>query len=143
MEQSILTSTKKILGVPADDTSFDLDVITHINTAFSNLSDLGVGPAEGFVIEDDSTEWSAYLADDKIQLSRIKTFVHLSVRLVFDPPTTPYLLDALQKQLDECAWRISVRREEADWVDPDPDPVTTAYEELEDLIETVDSQVIG
>ena len=122
MEQSILKSTKKILGVGDDDTSFDLDIITHINSAFSNLADLGVGPVAGCAIEDDTTVWTDILDVDRIQLSRIKTYVFLRVRLAFDPPTSSYLLGSLQKQIEECEWRLNVNREATDWVDPDPDP---------------------
>jgi len=120
MEQSILKSTKKVLNVGDDDTSFDLDILTHINSAFSNLTDLGVGPAGGFVIEDDTTEWSAYLADDPVKLSKVKTVVYLRVRLLFDPPTVSYLLDAMKQQLQEAEWRLNVNREETEWVDPMP-----------------------
>lgn len=123
MEQSILKSTKKILGVDPTDTSFDLDIITHINSAFSTLTDLGVGPAEGFVIEDDTVQWDAFLVDDPIKLSKVKTAVFLHTRLLFDPPTVSYLLEASQRQLQEQLWRLSVNREETEWVDPEPPTV--------------------
>lgn len=119
MEPSILKSTKKILGVGDDDTSFDLDIITHINTAFSILTDLGVGPAVGFVIEDESEEWEDFLTDE-IKLSKVKACVHLRARLLFDPPTSSYLLDVIKQQLQEQEWRLSVNREASAWVDPDP-----------------------
>lgn len=121
METSILTSTKKILGISADYTAFDLDIITHINSAFSTLTQLGVGPVEGFVIEDDSADWNDFIPDDN-QFNAVKTYVYLRVRIVFDPPATSYLLDALTKQIQELEWRLNVTREDADWVDPDPKP---------------------
>jgi hypothetical protein len=122
MEQSILKSTKKILGVGVDDDSFDLDIITHINTAFSTLQQLGVGPETGFVIEDDTTEWGDFLdpTTEKVKLSQAKTVVYLRTRLLFDPPTSAYLLDAAQRQLQEHEWRLNIAREETDWIDPDP-----------------------
>lgn len=123
MEQSILTSTKKVLGVAADDDSFDLDIITHINSAFSNLHDLGVGPLMGFVIEDDTANWDAIFdipEEHKVILSWIRTYVYLKVRLVFDPPGTSFLLDAINKQIQELEWRINAKREETNWVDPLP-----------------------
>jgi len=126
MEQSILKSTKKVLNVAPDDTSFDDDILTHINSAFSNLTDLGVGPQGGFVIEDEEAEWASYFPNEddpaklKVQLSKIKTIVFLRVKLLFDPPTTSYLLEAAQKQLLEAEWRLNVNREETEWVDPDP-----------------------
>lgn len=119
MEASILTSTKKMLGIDADYTVFDLDIITHINSVFSILTQLGVGPAEGFMIEDDSTEWSDFIVDD-LQYNTVKTYVFLRVRMLFDTPETSYLLDAMEKQIAELEWRLNVHREETGWVDPDP-----------------------
>jgi hypothetical protein len=126
MEASILTSTKKILGIPDDYTVFDLDIITHINTAFSTLTQLGVGPAEGFMIEDDTAEWTDFIVDD-MQYNSVKTYVYLKVRQLFDPPTTSYLITAFNEQIRELEWRLNVHREETGWVDPDPRP---PYEEV-------------
>lgn len=120
MEQSILKSTKKLLNVDPDDTSFDLDIITHINSAFSILNDLGVGPEGGFVIEDDYEVWDSYIIDDPINLMRVKTCVYLRTRLLFDPPTSGFLLDAIKEQLREIEWRLNTRREATEWIDPDP-----------------------
>jgi hypothetical protein len=127
MEQSILKSTKKMLNVGDDDPSFDLDIITHINLAFSNLTDMGVGPQGGFAIEDDEAEWPSYFPNEddpaklKVQLSKVKTVVFLRTKLLFDPPTIAYLLDATKEQLREAEWRVNVNREETEWVEPDPD----------------------
>jgi hypothetical protein len=123
MEQSILLSTKKILGIGADDTSFDLDVLTFINTAFSTLSDVGVGVSGGLYISDDEYEWDDFATDcgvDDTQVNDIKTYVFLRVRMLFDPPGTPYLINAFEKQLEEHLVRINLRREAIQWVDPDP-----------------------
>lgn len=117
MENSILISTKKILGLAEDYTAFDLDIITHINTAFSTLTQLGVGPVEGFMIEDERAEWDDYLNDDN-QLNSVRSYVFLRVRQLFDPPTTSYLIDAMEKQIEQLEWRLNVHREETDWVDP-------------------------
>lgn len=122
MEQSILTSTKKILGIAEDYTVFDLDIITHINTAFSTLTQLGVGPAEGFMIEDAEAEWSDFIVDD-LQYNSVKSYVFLKVRQLFDPPQTSYLISAVEKQIQELEWRLNVHREEDGWVDPDPNSV--------------------
>lgn len=119
METSILTSTKKILGIAADYTAFDLDIITHINAAFSTLTQLGVGPATGFMIEDAEDEWYDFVEDD-IQLNLVKTYVYLKVRQLFDPPTTSYLISAVEKQIQELEWRMNTNREATEWVDPDP-----------------------
>ena len=110
MENSILTSTKKILGIDASYTVWDLDIITHINAAFSILSQLGVGPPNGFMIEDDVTTWDEFTSyGNTLSLSR--TYVFLKVRLLFDPPTTSFLLGAMNDQMKEYEWRLSVLRE--------------------------------
>lgn len=128
MEQSILTSTKKVLGIAADYTAFDLDIITHINAAFSTLTQLGVGPAEGFMIEDADAEWYDYIEND-IQLNTVKSYIFLKVRYLFDPPTTSYLITAMEKQIQEFEWRLNVNRETTEWIDPDP-VIITAEEEV-------------
>jgi hypothetical protein len=122
VETSILTSTKKILGVPEDYTVFDQDIITHINSVFSTLTQLGVGPAEGFLIEDEGADWFEFIGDDP-QLNAVKTYVFLRVRQLFDPPTTSYLITAFNEQIKELEWRLNSYREETMWVDPDPEPV--------------------
>ena len=119
MDTSILNSTKKILGLAEDYTVFDHDVITHINTAFSILTQLGIGPPNGFMIEDDSAEWDAFVDDD--QLNTVKSYVYLKTRQLFDPPQTSYLINAMERQIVELEWRMNVYREETGWVDPDPD----------------------
>lgn len=116
MEQSILNSTKKILGVPEDYTVFDLDIITHINTAFSTLAQLGVGPSAGFMINDAEEEWTDFIVDD-FQYNSVKSYVFLKVRQLFDPPQTSYLISATQKQIEELEWRLNVHREETEWVE--------------------------
>jgi hypothetical protein len=131
MEQSILISTKKILGIAQDYTVFDLDIITHINTAFSTLTQLGVGPPEGFMIADDVAVWTDFIADD-LQYNSVKTYVFLRVRQLFDPPSTSYLISATESQIKELEWRLNVHREEDGWIDPDPelplvDPEDSAY----------------
>ena len=110
MEDSILKSTKKILGLADDYTVFDLDVITHINAAFSILDQLGVGPLGGFFIEDESAEWGDYIAPSN-QLNLIKTYVFLKVRMLFDPPGTSFLITAMTDQIKEYEWRLNVFRE--------------------------------
>ena len=121
MEQSILTSTKKILGIAENYTAFDLDILTHINAAFSTLTQLGVGPAAGFMIEDENAEWYDFIENDP-QLNTVKSYVFLKVRQLFDPPTTSYLIASMERQIQEFEWRLNASRETTEWVDPDPDP---------------------
>lgn len=118
MSESILTSTKKILGVGASDTSFDLDIMTHINTTFAILNDLGVGPPEGFVITGVSEEWSDYLGDADLYWQAARTYVYMKVRLAFDPPTTGFHVDALKAQIQELEWRLNTHREGKSWTNP-------------------------
>lgn len=122
MEESILTSTKKILGLDASYTPFDLDVITHINAAFSILNQLGVGPEDSFMIEDAETLWSQYGVPLN-QLSLVKTYVYLKVRSLFDPPTTSFMIEAVDKQIKEYEWRLNVFREYEKYPLPEPEPV--------------------
>ena len=122
MEQSILKSTKKILNIGVDDASFDQDILTHINSAFSHLHQLGIGPEVGFVIEDDTPEWADFLNDETPLpiVSAVKTNVHLQVRAAFDPPQMPHVMTAMQSQLLESDTRLLMMREETEWADPDP-----------------------
>lgn len=112
MEESILTSTKKILGLTDSYTAFDLDVIVHINAAFSILNQLGVGPVDGFSIEDNASEWADFDCPPN-QLHLVKTYIYLKVRMLFDPPTTSFLLDAYNNQIKEYEWRLAALAEEA------------------------------
>ena len=116
---SILIDVKKTLGIDQAYGAFDLDILMHINTAFATLNQLGIGPVDGFMIEDETPEWDAFLGDD-LKLNSVKTYIYLSVRLVFDPPTTSYLIDSLRNQLNELTWRINTYREGSAWEDPDP-----------------------
>jgi len=119
MDTSILNTTKKILGIAESYTAFDLDIITHINSAFSTLTQLGVGPSTGFIIEDANPVWADFIGDD-LQLNSVKSYVFLRVRLLFDPPATSYLITAYEDQIREMEWRLNAHREESLWVDPNP-----------------------
>jgi hypothetical protein len=118
MTESILDSVKKVLNLNSDYTPFDQDVIMHINSVFSILNQLGVGPENGFMIEDKEAVWSDFLEGD-LRLNNVKTYVYLRVRMLFDPPTIGYLKDAMQEQIKELEWRINVQRESVAWTDPD------------------------
>lgn len=122
MEPSILISTKKVLGIADNYTAFDEDVTMHINSAFSTLTQLGVGPADGYMIEDETSMWTEFIPNGDSQFNSVKSYIYLRVRQIFDPPTTSYLLAAFDQQIKELEWRLNVHREETDWVDPDPAP---------------------
>lgn len=107
---SILHDVKQTLGQEWDDPSFDLDIKLHINSVFFTLQQIGVGPDEGFSIDDETTLWFAYLGDNK-NLNAVKTYVYLRLRLLFDPPTNGFLVDSIQKQIDQLEWRLNVETE--------------------------------
>lgn len=109
---SILDSTKKVLGLDSAYTAFDQDVMMHINSVFSTLHQLGIGPDNGFMIENKVPTWTQYLGPDK-NLNSVKSYVYLKVRLLFDPPATSFAIAAMEKQIEELEWRINVHREEA------------------------------
>lgn len=107
MDTSILNNTKKILGISLDDSSFDTDLVLQINSAFSVLNQLGIGPAGGFRIEDADSTWEDFIQAESSVLDLVKTCVFLRVRLAFDPPATSFHLQALQNQITEHEWRLS------------------------------------
>lgn len=107
LNRSILNSTKKILDIAEDDTAFDLNVITHINSAFSTLQQIGVGPVGGFMIEDEVPVWGDFLGDN-MQLNSVQTYVYLVVRLAFDPPSASFHVTSLENQKKEYEWRLQV-----------------------------------
>jgi len=117
MTESILDSTKKVLGLDAGYTAFDPDVIMHINSALSVLNQLGVGPEMGFMITDSSSTWDEVLETD-INYNIAKSYVYLRVRMLFDPPNTSFLNKALEDQLRELEFRLSIHRESQYWEDP-------------------------
>lgn len=106
MDSSILTSIKKLLGIAEEDASFDQDIIMHINTVFAILAQLGVGPTNGFSIEDDGAIWSDYLGNST-NLELVKSYIYMKVRSMFDPPTSSILADAMNKNISELEWRIN------------------------------------
>lgn len=104
---SILTSIKKMLGITEDYTHFDTDIVMHINSVFSILTQLGVGPPEGFYIQDKTTIWYEYISDpNKIEM--VKSYMYLKVRLLFDPPSSSSVIEAFNKQISEFEWRLNV-----------------------------------
>lgn len=104
---SILTSIKNLLGIAEECTDFDQIIIMHINSVFSILNQLGVGPAAGFSIEDDSAVWSDFIGDDP-RLSDVKSFVYLKVRMLFDPPLSSAVAESMNRLASELEWRINV-----------------------------------
>lgn len=104
MNGSILDSIKKNLGIVPEYTAFDDQIILDINAAFSTLHQLGFGPDEGFEITGIDEFWSDIIEEPRFNF--VKSYVYMKVRVMFDPPTSSYALDALNKQIAEYEWRI-------------------------------------
>ena len=107
MDESILTSIKKLLGITEDYDYFDQDIIMHINAAFMVLTQLGIGPSEGFLITDDTDTWNDFI-DDLTNLGSIQSYVYMKVKLMFDPPQNSFTVDSMQKLVNELEWRLNI-----------------------------------
>lgn len=107
MNDSILTSIKKMLGIPENYTHFDMDLIMHINSVLAILTQLGVGPNSGFSIDDVSDEWSDFIPEE-YNLEQIKSYVYMKVRLMFDPPQSSAAMDSMKNLVSELEWRINI-----------------------------------
>ena len=103
---NILFSVKQILGIPEEDTFFDQTLIIHINSVFSILTQLGCGPASGFVING-SEDWDDFLQNTPDREQLVRTYMGMKVRQLFDPPTNGTVSNALSSQIAELEWRIS------------------------------------
>lgn len=105
--ESILTSIKKLLGIEEDYEYFDADLIMHINSVFMILNQLGVGPEEGFSIQDASNTWSEFITDGS-NLESVKSYIFLKVKLMFDPPTSSAVIESINRSISELEWRLNV-----------------------------------
>jgi hypothetical protein len=105
---SILLSIKKLIGIDPSYKNFDVDIIMHINTTFTILNQLGVGPDEGFVITGEKETWDEFVPKaSRVRLESIRTFIYIKVKLVFDPPQSSVAVNALEKTASECEWRLT------------------------------------
>ena len=111
--ESILTSIKKLLGITEDYEHFDADIIMHINSVFMILNQLGVGPKEGFSISDETATWNDYLPDGS-NLEAVKSYIHLKVKLLFDPPLSSSVMESMQHMISELEWRLNVQAEQSE-----------------------------
>lgn len=116
MDESILTSIKKLLGIADDYDYFDQDIIMHINAALMVLTQLGIGPSEGFLVKDSIDTWGDFLenrgvgntADDITYLGALQSYVYMKVKLMFDPPQNSFTVDSMTKLVNELEWRLNV-----------------------------------
>lgn len=107
---SILTSVKKMLGIAEEYEHFDPDIIMHINSVFMILAQLGVGPSSGFSISDKNTTWIDFIKDTE-NIEAVKTYVYLKVRMIFDPPASSSVAEAMNRTISELEWRLNVEVE--------------------------------
>ena len=107
MDDSILNSIKKLLGIDKECVDFDTDIIISINSVFMILTQMGVGPKEGFAIHDKYTTWEDFLKEDQ-NLEGVKSYMHLKVKLMFDPPLSSAVTEVINKQISELEWRLYV-----------------------------------
>lgn len=104
---SILTSIKKLIGIDESYEAFDDQLIMYINTVFMTLKQLGVGPTDGYFIEDAYDSWSDYLDGDDDKLRSVRTYVGLKVKMMFDPPSSSIVADAMNNSIAELEWRLN------------------------------------
>lgn len=118
MDDSILATIKKMLGLAAEYTAFDQDIIVLINSQFMVLQQLGVGTkdAHGFAIKDYSEKWKDFLVND-VNLRAVKEYIYMKVRMVFDPPGNSFVMDAYKQQCQELEWRLNVQAESVETFD--------------------------
>lgn len=109
--ESILTSIKKLLGIAEEYKHFDDDLIMHINSVFLVLTQLGVGPATGFMIEDDTNEWVEFISESAL-LQTVKSYMYLKVKVLFDPPLSSTTLQSMTNIINEFEWRIRLAVEQ-------------------------------
>lgn len=106
MTTSILDDVKHTLGLLPEDTSFDSDIIMHINSTFGTLTQLGVGPEIGYMITDSAQTWSEFFTDPR--LNAVKSYVFLCVKMLFDPPDTGFVFSSMERQKEEMEFRLNV-----------------------------------
>lgn len=118
ISESILNSVKKLCGIDSTIDAFDVDIMININAAIGTLTQLGVGPKEGFVISDASTTYEDFLGDKLTQINLVKQYLYFKVRLAFDTSTmSGGMLNEMRKQMEELEWRLNTQVEDVDSVE--------------------------
>jgi len=110
---SILDSVKSYLGIMADDTAFDTDILMAINAIMAVLNQLGVGPSDVFVVNGSEQTWSDLLGEEPV--GGVREYVNLRVKMLFDPSTNNQIMDALKEQIAEFEWRILAEVDKIDY----------------------------
>ena len=110
MDGSILNDIKKLIGIKSTDINYDTDIIIFINSVFTDLNQMGVGPSDKpYSITDDKNKWSEFVEEG--MLENVKKYIYLRVKVVFDPPTNSFLLNSMKEETKEMEWRLNVRGE--------------------------------
>lgn len=107
---SILETIKKLIGIDKDYGVFDLDLIVAINSSFTILNQLGVGPERMFSISGPYETWDEFFGDGEV-VGLVKSYIYLRARLLFDPPSTGVLHEAIERQISEFEWRLMIQAE--------------------------------
>ena len=108
---SILTSIKKLLGITAEYKQFDPDLIIHINSVFLILKQLGIGPEQGFSISGEYETWDQFLPEGSTNFEAVKSYMHIKVKLLFDPPTSSAVMEPMNRMASEYEWRLNIEAE--------------------------------
>lgn len=113
MQESILTSIKEMIGgLDEAHDEFDTDIINHINSTLFSLTQMGVGPADGFSIKDATATWSDFLGEKHKKLEPVKTYVYLNVRILFDSTSlSSATIEAYNRKMSEYEFRLNVAAE--------------------------------
>lgn len=108
--ESILTSIKLLLGITEDYEAFDQQILSHINSVFMILTQLGVGPPEGFMIDSKVDTWNEFISDEK-KMQLVKSYMYLKVKMLFDPPSSSAVIDSTNRMINEFEWRLNSQAE--------------------------------
>ena len=103
-KQSILKTIRKLIGPAEDYEYFDTDLIININSAFSRLCQLGVGPSTPFMIHGVEETWSDFIGEGYQE--EIKQYVYLKMRLIFDPPTNGTVVNLYKEEIEKLEWLL-------------------------------------
>lgn len=109
---SILITIKNMLGIPTSYTDFDSQLIVYINSVLAILRQIGVGNSI-FTIEGTDEKWSdLFSTEDDLDVEEVKTYVYMKVKLLFDPPTSGIVMDALKQSISEFEWRLNLEADD-------------------------------
>ena len=110
LDDSILVTIREALGMEGDTEEFDTDLIIHINSCLNFLTQVGIGPVDGFAINGDSEQWSDFIQEDRFNM--VKSYILMKLKVVFDPPSNSFVLNALKEEIAETEWRLKEEAEE-------------------------------